>query len=258
MITRTAIINDVHIPFNDTRLLDTNAKGLVMDIIADRKLDRLIINGDLLDMYGVNSHGPKNPIVLTTVEDELNAGREFINNLVKRFPDLEIIYLMGNHEFRLNRFILQHSKPLHGLLTIEKYLRLDELGIEWHPYNHKYQLEKSSCFIQHSPPSYGVSGTMTSLLKKLDQTHIYGCTHREQKSCLTGGSGHVYACYFNGWLGSSTETEEHKEVFSYAKGHENWQNCFTIVTVVDGVDHFINQYSIRDYSVCVDGFFFQG
>lgn len=256
-ITRTMIINDVHIPYHNSKLIDVDATGLIPEIIDDLKLDRLIINGDLLDMYSVNMHGPKHPDVKETLEEELIAGRNFFESMRKRFPKLEIVYLMGNHENRLDRFILKNSKVFWNLLTVENYLELDNLNVEWFPYNHKYRLEKTNCFIQHSPPSYGVNGARTSLLKKLDQCHIYGCTHREQKACVTAASGKTYSVYFNGWLGSTNQTKGHTEVFSYAKGHEDWQNCFTIVNVINEKEHHVNQYSIRNNKVCIDGYIYE-
>lgn len=252
------VINDIHIPFNDSKLLSVDGKGLILDIIEDRKLDRLIINGDLADLYAVNMHGPKHPGIQETLEDELIAVRDCLHNIRKRFPNLEIVYVFGNHETRLNRFILKNSKVFWNLLTLEKYFRLDELNIEYRPYNSKYQIEDTTCFVQHSPPSYGVNGARTSLLKKLNETYIYGCTHREQKSCATAGDGQVFAAYFNGWLGSIDETPGHEEVFSYVKGHSDWQQAFTIVTVVERKEFHINQYSIRDHKVVVDGYLFKG
>lgn len=253
MISRTMIIGDVHVPFHDTKSL-----GLVLDILEDRKLDRLVINGDFFDFYCINSHGPKHPDIQATLEYELESGREMLVNLRKRFPDLKIVFNSGNHEWRLDRFIINNCPAFWNLFTLENYIDFEGLDIEYYPYNNKYQLEKTNCFIQHSPPSYGVNGARTSLLKKLDQTYIYGCTHREQKACITAASGQVHAAYFNGWLGSATETSEHAQVFSYAKGHQDWQQCFIIATVRDETEFFINQYSIRNHSVVVDGFLFEG
>jgi len=240
------VINDLHLPFEDKK-----AVSLVLDILDDLKLDRLVINGDLLDFYNVNMHGPKHPDVITTLEDELYAGREFIKELRDRFPKLHIVYNAGNHETRVNRFILKNSKAFWNVLTVEKYLRLEENEIEWYPYNNKYQLEETSLFIQHSPSSY--SSPMANLKKKLDQSFIFGCTHRAGAQFLTGGSGEIYGVYFNGNLASVNETSQHKEVFSYAKGHTNWQQSFCIITVENEIDFHVIQYLIKDHKVVVDG-----
>lgn len=253
MISRTMVFNDPRIPFHDVKSLD-----LVLDIFEDLDLDRMVINGDLLDFYNVNSHGPKHPDISTNLEDELIAGREFFEGLRERFPKKEIVFIFGNHEDRLDRFIVKNSKQLWGLLTLENFINFDRLNIEYHHYNYRYQLENTNCFIQHSPPSYGQNGARTSLLSKPNATFIYGCTHRVQHSCNTDAHGNVHSVYFNGWLGSTTDTKEHTRVFSYAKGHQNWQQAFCIVTVEGGEQFHINQYLIRDHKVVVDGSLYEG
>ena len=251
-ITRTMVINDTHHPFHDPRSVN-----LVLDILEDTKLDRLILNGDILDFYSVSRY-QKSPDIQVKLEVELDCGLEFIQSLRKRFPKLEIVYLFGNHEARLNNYIINTTPAFWNLIKIESHLQLERYNIEHYKYQDVYQIEKSNCFVVHSPPSYGQNGARTSLLKKLDQTFIYGCTHREQKACIMGASGEVHAAYFNGWLGSVDLTPDHKEVFAYTKGHHDWQQCFCIVTVVDKKEFLVNQYSIRNHKVCVDGYLYEG
>ena len=207
-------------------------------------------------MYGVNLHHKnKSPIITTTIEEELICGRTFLANLRKRFPKKEIVFLLGNHEVRLNRYITENCKSFSNLLRIEKFLELDRQKIEWHPYQFPYQIDRTNCWAMHSPPSYGVNGARTSLLKAMDVTMIYGCTHRIQSAHLTGRSGTIHSAYFNGWLGSTNLTEEHVEVFSYTKNHHDWQHGFSIVNVKDDSFH-VNPYIIREYSCVVDGYFY--
>lgn len=230
----------MHIPFEDPTSL-----GLVIDVAEDIGVSRIVINGDLVDFYSINAHGPKSPLVLESLESELFAAYEFLKDLRKRFPKIPIVYNMGNHEHRLTRFILKNCKAFHNIVSIEKQLFLENLNIEYREYNRKYQLEETNLFIQHSPPSYSVNAAMTSLKTKLDTSSIYGCTHRVQKACLTGDSGNVHSVWMNGWLGSTTLTEGHREVFSYAKGHNNWQQSFMIVTVDNGKEFFVDQIDIK-------------
>lgn len=236
----------MHLPFSDEPLVDA-----VLMAAEDIQADRIVIAGDLLDFYNVNMHGPKHPDIATTLEDEIFAGQDFLIKLRKRFPDAEIVYLAGNHSFRLDRFILKNSKVFWNLLRLENMLDLEKLKIEYHEYNHCYQLENTNLYIQHSPPSYSVNGARVSLMKKMDANFIYGCTHRKDSAFITGFSGSVYSVYFNGWLGDAYSTKEHKQVFSYAKGHQNWQQGFSIVTVVDGKEHYVHQPDIRNRSFIV-------
>ena len=238
----------MHLPFGDDELI-----GLVLDAFEDIGIDRLVINGDLLDFINVNLHGPKSPVIQETLLDELEAGREFIELVRAKFPKAEIVFLYGNHEDRLERFILKHSKVFWNILRLENMLELEKHKVEFYEYNYCYQLEKTNLYIQHSPPSYGENGARTSLLKKLDASFIYGCTHRKQVSCLTGFSGEVYTVYFNGWLGSTTATPAHTKVFSYAKGHSNWQHSAAVVTVIDGKEFFVDQLDIKNNRLLLDG-----
>jgi hypothetical protein len=251
VITKTAIINDLHAPFHDPQ-----AVGTALDIIADAHVDRIVINGDLLDMYNVNSHGPAHPMTGTLLEDEIAFGRLWLAGLRKRFPKKEIVFLFGNHEDRLERFIIQHAKALFKLISLQNLLGLKDLDISYYPYNHRYRLEKTNVYIQHSPPSYGKNGAMTSLERDVDQTSIYGCSHRLQHVCKTSKSGVTYDCYYNGWLGSTRLSAAHARVFHYAKGHENWQQCFALVTVEDGKRSFIEQIPIRNGEALYGGFIY--
>jgi hypothetical protein len=258
-ITKTGIINDLHLLPNTPRPI----VDLVLDAFEDIAIDRLVINGDLLDFININLHGPKHPDVKSTLQDEILAGREFFEELRDRFPKIHIVFLYGNHEDRLDRFILKNAKVFWDICRLEVMLNLEALNVEFYEYNHKYQLENTSLFIQHSPPSYGVNGARTSLLTKLDENYIFGCSHREQHAAVTTGSGQVYRCWFNGWLGSRTITREAEKIFSYAKGHTNWQACAGVAYVIDGVDFTYNQFAIdtieqdKRYRLLLEGSFYE-
>lgn len=252
-MTLTGVINDVHLPFHDPR-----AVNLVLDIFESMGIHRLIINGDLLDFLNISLHGPKHPDIQETLENELFSGQEFLSNLRKRFKGVEIVYLFGNHEDRLNRFIIQKCPAFWNVLRLETQLNLDSLDIHYLPYNGFYQLEDSKLRIQHSPPSYGINGTMTSLYNKLDHDYMYGCTHRMQHSARTGASGAVYNAWFNGWLGSTSLTETHSHVFSFAKGHDNWQQCAAVIATIDGQTTHVHQFPIINYSAYVGGDLYVG
>lgn len=251
-ISRTMIINDIHIPFHNSRLLTVAGGGMLLDILEDTKCERIIINGDLGDFYNWNRYG-QHPNVTVDMQTELYLIRLFLKNLRKRFPSISIVFLLGNHEVRFENWIIEKSKPLHGLLKLEDQLCFDEYNIEWYPYQFKYEIEESRAFVTHSPSSYGVNGARTSMLSKLDETWIYGCTHREQVAHSTGGSGKGYSSFFNGWLGSVDETPQHAQVFSYRKGQFGWQNCFIMVNTINRKESHITQHSIRDHKVVVDG-----
>lgn len=251
---RWFVFSDVHGPFEDPRKLN-----LVLDVAADvlNPTDVICINGDLLDFYQVNMHGPKHPDVQENLENEMFWGEEFIYNLRKRFPKNRIILKMGNHEHRLERFIIQYSKVFWNLLKIEKQLRLEQYDIEWTPYNERTRVEKTNLFIQHSPPSYAKNPAQTSLEKKIDGNYIWGCTHRPSTAYRTSCNSVTYEAHTLGWLGSTTLSKSHVQVFSYVKSHEDWGSSFAIVDVI-GKEFFIHHCIIRDYKTSFGETWYEG
>ena len=248
---RVLVFNDQHLPFHCPYALNVSLMAA-----KDVGINEIIINGDLLDFYSINMHQKnKHPGVMQDLESELIAGREFLEKLRDHFPKAKIHFIFGNHEYRLERFIIQECKSFYNLLKLEDQLNLDKLNITWQQYNDYYDLCEG-LRVQHSPPSYGVNGARTSLLMKHDMSYIWGCTHRKQSASITTASGKVINAYFNGWLGSTTLTDEHRNVFSYTKGHTNWQQCFSIVDII-GDMFFVNQCDIINGTTSLDGSFYQ-
>ena len=239
-IWRVGVLNDLHIPYHDEQAI-----GLLLNIFKDAKVNEIVLNGDVLDFYTLNSHGPKHPDIKETLESELSAGKDFLTQLRAMFPDEKITFLYGNHEFRLDRFVMDKCPLFWNILKLDVQLGLEALRIDWLPYQHPYSLNKKLKVV-HSPPSYGVNGARTSLLKKMDINYIYACTHRVQHSCLTGGSGEVYHAWFNGWLGDINSYD--KQVFSFMKGHESWQKAGIIADIIDDEEFHVHQVHLNGHT----------
>lgn len=194
--------------------------------MEDIKPDEIYINGDLLDAYNLNFYGPKHPEIHFNIEDEIFSAINFLKKLKEICPNSRIIFNAGNHETRLERFAIKNCAAFFQRFKIETMLQLDSLGIEYNKYQEVVQVGSANLRMQHSPPSYSDNGSKVSLLKKPGSSWIFSCSHRVQMATITDTSGVVHRCWFNGWLGSTIETNEHKIVFEYVKGHENWQKCF--------------------------------
>jgi predicted phosphodiesterase len=235
------VIGDLHLPWHDPKVVE-----IVLDVAKHEQVDEIVLNGDVVDFYNVSRYLKSSLDVQTTLEDELNAVKNFLIDLRKMFPDQKIMYIMGNHDARLDKHIIEKCPEFWNLFTLKNFCDFDKLKINYIPYNDAYQVGKSNLFIQHSPPSYSDNGARVSLLKKVDRSFIYNCSHREQHATITGGNNRVYHCWFNGWLGSTTLTPEHKIVFSFAKGHENWQQCFKLIDLINEVDYYVNSVSITN------------
>lgn len=253
-IVRCGVLNDIHGPWHDPRAVD-----LVLDIFEDLHLHTLYLNGDIFDFCNISRHKKKDPRIQTILEDELYWGDQFFKEIRKRFilKGTKVIYIRGNHEEWLDLYLLNVAPAFWHLCQLEKMIDLS--GVQIEPYNKAVQALGTNLFIQHSPPSYAATGPMTALKKKSDASFIWGCTHRLGHAAVTGGSGRVYHGLFNGWLGSTTLTDEHFRVFKYMKGHENWQQGAAVFTVdTKTKDFWINQFHIQNYRASVNGFLYEG
>jgi len=258
------VFSDNHGPFNDPRLCgpnpidSSNDMGLVLDIGQELGVTHIFINGDLLDFYFLNQHSPTNCEIQADLCFELDWGKEFFTKLRKKFPKQKIIFQYGNHEDRLNRFIMKYCKPFWNILKLEYELGLERLDIEHYPYNNAYNVPNTDLFIQHSPPSYSQgNAARTSMIKKGSGSFIWGCTHRPDWFPLKTYTGETYEAHCLGWLGSTNLTDDHKNVFAYTKGHESWGNSFAIVDVY-GSDYFIHHHLIKNYKCSINGVLYEG
>lgn len=249
---RIGVINDLHIPFHDQRAL-----LLVLDVYKTIGIDEIILNGDIVDFINVSLHGPKHPDIKETIEDEIYQTIAFLKLLRSLFPKIKITYNAGNHEYRLDRWIMQKCPSFWNLVRLERLLQLEELKIDWNEYNCEYKVNDLNLYVQHSPPSYSVTAARASLLKKPDTSFIYACTHRRDYAVLQGRKG-LYEVFMNGWLGSSyyidhLQNRFSHRAFSFTKNHEAWNKCFAIIYDF-GNTHDIKQFNIYDdYSCVVEG-----
>lgn len=216
-----AVFNDVHL-----KVHCRGAVKLLFEVLGDIKPDEIYINGDLLDAYNLNFYGPKHPEIHFNIEDEIFSAIEFFKKIKELCPESRIVFNAGNHETRLERFAIKNCAAFFQRFKIETMLQLESLDIEYNKYQEVVQVGGANLRMQHSPPSYSENGAKASLLKKPGSSWIFSCSHRVQVASIRDSHGDEHYCWFNGWLGSTTETEDHKIVFEYVKGHENWQKTF--------------------------------
>ena len=120
------IIGDIHCPFQDTKAMNIFYKFANM-----YKPDELIINGDLIDFYNI-SRFDKNPSRKEDLKHEIQVTHKVLDNIRKVLPKAKIVYLEGNHEYRLQNLVWRNPE-LNGLdaLSIENLLNLNDYKIKF-------------------------------------------------------------------------------------------------------------------------------
>lgn len=217
---KTALIwPDTHIPYHSRK-----AVKLLLSVIKHLKPDEIVFLGDLADFYAVNSHG-KHASMLHLLKSEVEAVNKFLDQIDKIAPKSRKVYLEGNHEFRLERFICNTAPALFGVTEIRNLFKLDQRpNWKWVPYGPKqsYRVLDSKLKARHEPLGPNAKLSASRSICNL----VYGHIHRIESGYVVGLDQTQYINFSPGWLGDF----RFDKVFGYVKSHQ-WQLGFSIVHV---------------------------
>lgn len=224
MDRRALIIPDCHFPFADNKAYDL----MLYAAQYIRPLNEIIILGDYADFYNISRHG-KSSSVRESLHEEIEAVRFRLKQLQELFPAAKRIFLEGNHEYRLKRYIDENCSHLYNYLDVGKLLQLEETGFTFIPYtpNQSYKVLGTDLYARHESIGGGANSA-NSTVTKASSSVVFGHTHRIQEYNTVSLSNESFKGWNIGWLGN----KDH-EVFSYVKSHHQWQLGFGILTVTD-------------------------
>jgi UDP-2,3-diacylglucosamine pyrophosphatase LpxH len=133
-------IPDCHVGFDgDDPIHDEQAMGAVWNVARSYQPANIVILGDYLDLAGFGSYSTHSALRNKTNE-ALQEAYDWLVRLRSYCPASRIVYLEGNHEARINRYLSDKAPELEGIkqvgeetgaLSLRHLLRLDELGIEY-------------------------------------------------------------------------------------------------------------------------------
>jgi len=230
---KVAFPTDEHYPFEDKKAVE-----LAQKIVHDFKPDVLIRGSDALDFYSVSSFLKSRKVYAKTLQDEIDAWKVGERSWADVAPDADKPFLMGNHEERLQRYLLTKARELEGLsvLEFEKLLDFERFGL-YTPKNNEVVVDRK-LLIKHGTivRKYSAYTAKAELEKEMyGITVMAGHTHRGGAHYATTRTG-VVAAYEGFCLCDINQ--------SYIKGTANWQQGILLATVrpvgvqVDAVQFF--------------------
>lgn len=183
----------VIIPDSHGSLIDKGAcKAFLYDL---EKIDpqEIVMLGDHLDCGGfLAQHQTMGYVAETeyTFADDECAANQFLDEIQKRAPNATIHYLAGNHEHRIERWIIDQTLRnrkdagwLHERFSVEVVLNLKERGIRYYPQgvvnkgtNIPAVLTIGKCKFTH-----GIYTTKNAAKSHVDEyvcNMVFGHTHR--------------------------------------------------------------------------------
>lgn len=250
MLKVALIIPDTHIPYHDKR-----AYKLMLKVAKYLNPDEITVLGDYADFYCISSH-PRSPAVkrrlLLEEVTEVNRHLDQLDNL---FPKARKVFIEGNHEHRLERYLEQKAPELLGVTSTEHIFDLNRRK-NWRfvPYgpNQLHKILGSYLHAKHEPSGNSAQVAARKALCSL----VYGHIHRIEESHVVGLLGTNHVCFSVGWLGDKSQDK----VYGYVKGHHQWQLGFGIAYVDPKTGYFYHEkiHILDNYTCVVNGKIFRG
>lgn len=187
-----ALIPDIHFPNHDEK-----AVALVHKVLKAVKPQELVLLGDVGDFESVMSHQKNKRQRELLLKDDVEATRAGLAEFEAHDIDTKV-FVMGNHEDRVARYITNQAPELFGAVSLPRLLRLREHGWKVVQYRKHYKLGKIN--VTHDVGKAGANAHRDALIRFSDNV-VIGHTHRmayEVRGNLSGGA-HVGAMF--GWLG---------------------------------------------------------
>lgn len=213
-------------------------------------LKEIVILGDYGDIYNLNSHGPKNPAILTSLIGEIEDINAGLDELDEKFPKCKKVFIQGNHEYRFERYLVNKCPELFGVTEFHNLINMNR-RVNWkyvhYTPNQSYKVLGSKLVARHEPLGNSAKNTATRALCSL----VYGHIHRIEESHFVGLDGENHVCFSVGWLGD----KRNDLIYGYVKGHHQWQLGFGIVRVDERGKYFYHDkiHIQEDYTCVVDG-----
>jgi len=185
--TKLFVMADIHFPFQDKLALAT-----AIDEAEEYQPNIILLLGDTIDFYKLSRY-IQNPKERNTTA-EINMCKDFLVDLRLRFPSARIIYYVGNHEERLDNYIMSKANEIYDLVEglLELKLGLAELKMEY--ITEPFSIGKLWCLHGHEKPggSYNPEYVCNIIWKCVHDHFLCAHFHRTQEKVFPSISGKKY------------------------------------------------------------------
>lgn len=239
-LQRLLIVPDTHCPYEDKR-----AWKLLLKAARKFKPHTIVHQGDLADMYTVSSHS-KDPARATQLKTERDAVRKLRGQL-DRLGAKRKIFIEGNHEDRLRRYLEEKAPELFDLFDTDSLFQLRENGWEFTPYKDHAKVGK--LFLTHDTGNSG-KYTTARALDAFQHSVAIGHHHTIQVAVEGDATGKYRIGAQFGWLGDVKQVDYMHRI----KAARNWSLGFGIGyhNTETGVVYLV-PCPIVNYRVCIEG-----
>jgi len=119
------VASDFHYP-----KICEKAVSRLEDCLKDEQPDIFIIAGDLIDAESISKY-PILPTDRTRLREEVDGAKLLLKEFRKIIPRSKILYIFGNHEFRVKQYLIRQAPEFWEFVKLEDLLGLKELGVDF-------------------------------------------------------------------------------------------------------------------------------
>lgn len=192
-LEQVLLVPDTHRPYHDKK-----AWRLMLRVAKAIKPKHIIVLGDFADFYTVSSFS-KDPVRAMTLDQEIkdvNVGLDELDAL----GATNKLFIAGNHENRLERYLVDKAPEVSGLVKIPQLFKLDDRGWKYTPYKSDTKLGKLR--LTHDVGNTGRNAAFKAL-DTYQHCIATGHTHRMVYVVEGNAAGEHHVSAMFGWLGDA-------------------------------------------------------
>ena len=262
-------VNDFHIPYQDHAVVK-----LVIRFIKDYQPDVITINGDLMDWYGISKFAKsplrylsqaeindlerrKKNVVSVASQRELNESFDTLVALRKACHDAKIEYVFGNHEYRLDTFIMNNAPSLFDLRKPSERNGPAVMSIDSLLDFHNLEITKHYSGLKESWFKYGGLYIGHFNLVRKHSSWTAKALVEDKNVCILQAHTHRGGSFYKSPLSTSLVGFENFclcDLKPHYINNPNWQHGFSIVYKKRNGDRFdVHQIPIVDKTFIYEG-----
>jgi len=237
---KIVFIPDTHVPYHNKQ-----AFALLLHVIREIKPHTVVILGDFADFYAVSSHS-KDPRRSNKLQEEVYATQKALHDIEKASKGAKRrIYVAGNHEDRLERYIRDKAPELFNVVDLVNLLGL--AGI-WEYVPYKSYTKVGKLYITHDTGKAGQNAHLQAQAA-FQSNVLIGHTHRIGYSIVGNAKNKPHVAAMLGWLGDINTIDYQNKINS----QQNWALGFGIGYKQTNGNVFVQPIPIVNYSCVVEG-----
>ena len=170
-------------PFHDRRAIDA-----ALQILTRVQPDEVILIGDNLDFQPLSTRWPFADEARQTTQLAILEYRWLLYRMRQICPHARFIYMLGNHEARLAKYLDERAGELRGIthadgrraLDLREFLGLNDLQVETFDYPKPFWLWDRVEVEHGRVVRQGGGSTAAAILGKREHSVVYGHIHRRE------------------------------------------------------------------------------